>query len=79
MSFLVNLLHWNLTQERSEFIIVNACDVECLMFYTLPKFLSECIFNQSGNSVDPDQIWIQQKPADFYLNILNKSENATLQ
>ena len=56
MSFLVNLLHWNLTQECSEVIIVNACDVECLMYYTLPKFLSECIFNQSGNSVDPDQI-----------------------
>ena len=43
MSFLVNLLHWDLTKERSDVIIVNACDVECLMFYTLPKFLSECI------------------------------------
>ena len=56
MSFLVNLLHWNMTQERSDVIIVNACDVECLLFNTLPKFLSECIFNQSGNSVEPDQI-----------------------
>ena len=55
-SFLVNLLHWNLTQEHSDVIIVNACDVECLMFYTHPKFLSECIFKQSGNSLDPDQI-----------------------
>ena len=53
-SFLVNLLHWNLTQERSDVLIVNACDVECLMCYTLPTFLSECIFNQSGNSVEPD-------------------------
>ena len=56
MSFLVNLLHWNLTQERLDVIIVNACDVEYLMFYTLPKFLSECILNQNANSVDPDQI-----------------------
>ena len=55
MSFLVNLLQWNLAQECSDVIIFNACDVKCLMFYTLPKFLSECTFNQSGNSVDPDQ------------------------
>ena len=50
-----------------------------LCFTLFLSFLSECIFNQSGNSVDPDQIWIQQNPADFYLNILNKSEHATLQ
>ena len=46
----------SVTQERSDVIVVNACDVESLMFYTLSKLLSESIFNQSGNSVDPDQI-----------------------
>ena len=35
------------TFRTSDVRIVNACDVECLMFYTLPKLLSECIFNQS--------------------------------
>ena len=73
-SFLVNLLNRNLTPKRSDALIVNACDVEYLMFYTPPKFLSECILNQNVNSVDPHQIWIQQKPAEFCLSIQKRKK-----
>ena len=50
-SFLVNLLQWNLTQECSDAIIVNAYDVECLIFYTLPKFLIRMYFQSEWNQI----------------------------